>query len=203
MNQTINPAGKIQGKITLPGDKSISHRALIFACLARGDSQINNLSIGKDVTTTMQCLSSLGIKIERDKLVTVVHGKGLHSLKKPLKLLDAENSGTTMRLLSGVLAAQTFDSILTGDDSLRRRPMARIVTPLRLMGAKIETKGNTLAPLKFYGKKLTPIHYESPVASAQIKSCILLAGLFSKGIVPETPSSKYQSTISNLLILAV
>jgi 3-phosphoshikimate 1-carboxyvinyltransferase len=182
MIRTITPVSNMEGSIVLPGDKSISHRALIFASLADGKSQIHNLSQGKDVMSSKQCLSAMGVEIKWDGSDTVVYGMGLHSLKKPVHRLDAGNSGTTMRLLSGLLAAQTFESTLTGDASLQKRPMERIVTPLRLMGARIEPKEGLLAPLSFKGSRLlNPIDYDSPVASAQVKSCVLLAGLFADG----------------------
>jgi len=182
MNKTIRPAKRIQGSITVPGDKSISHRALLLGALADGTTVISNLSPGKDVYSTRTCLIQLGIPIHSAQNVTVVTGKGLHGLQPAMAPLDAGNSGTTIRLLSGILAAQAFSSGITGDTSLRRRPMNRIMIPLRQMNADIETSPGGFAPLTIHGKPLTGIDYTLPVPSAQIKSCILLAGLFASGI---------------------
>jgi 3-phosphoshikimate 1-carboxyvinyltransferase len=181
MQLTIHSVKKIMGNICIPGDKSISHRALILGALANGNTRILNLSPGKDVYSTIECLSQMGVRIQKAGPLTVIQGNGLNSLKKPAHHLNAGNSGTTMRLLSGILAAQPFSSTLTGDQSLCKRPMRRIIEPLRHMGAEIVTEDNYIAPLSFYGRALTPIHYDSPIASAQVKSCVLLAGLFSSG----------------------
>jgi len=180
MNYTIKPANSITGSLSVPGDKSISHRALMLGAIAKGETQIINLSSGRDVVATWNCLAQLGIKIEKKNNRTHVHGKGLYGLISPKKILNAENSGTTMRLLSGILAAQPFESTIKGDNSLKKRPMTRIIQPLTLMGAKIESN-NGKAPLKIKGGKLKGIKYKSPIASAQVKSSLLLAGLYASG----------------------
>ena len=181
MDMTINPVAHLSGTITPPGDKSISHRALMMSAIAEGTSIIENLSSGKDVQSTQNCLSQLGVPIEKESEQTIVHGRGIKGLKPPKTVLDAENSGTTIRLLSGILAAQPFESIITGDASLRQRPMNRIVDPLRQMKAHIDLENGCFAPLHIKGGKLSPITYRTPVASAQVKSCILLAGLYTGG----------------------
>ncbi len=180
MNYTIKSGNKIIGSLSVPGDKSISHRALMLGAIAKGETQIINLSSGRDVVATWNCLAQLGIKIEKKNNRTHVHGKGLYGLISPKKILNAENSGTTMRLLSGILAGQPFESTITGDNSLKKRPMTRIIQPLTLMGAKIESN-NGKAPLKIKGGKLKGIKYKSPIASAQVKSSLLLAGLYASG----------------------
>ncbi|MFQ5706780.1 MAG: 3-phosphoshikimate 1-carboxyvinyltransferase [bacterium] len=181
LEQIIAPAKKIAGKMSLPGDKSISHRALMLGAIAEGVTEIENLSNGADVASTANCLRSLGVKIKKKGGRTLVTGKGLHGLRESRRALDAGNSGTTMRLLAGILAGQPFQSVLTGDESLRRRPMSRIITPLQQMGARIEAVDGEHAPLSIHGSRLLPISYNLPVASAQLKSCILLAGLYAAG----------------------
>ena len=178
--EKIIPAKKIDGKLSVPGDKSVSHRALMLAALADGDSVIDGLSTAQDVHRTADCLRAMGIEIVADGFATVVRGKGKDGLQQPAKVLDAGNSGTTMRLLSGILAGQRFASTIDGDASLRARPMERIVKPLQQMGAEISTQ-NGKAPLTIRGGKLAPISYEMTVASAQVKSAVLLAGLFAEG----------------------
>lgn len=177
--EKIIPAKKIDGKLSVPGDKSVSHRALMLAALADGDSVIDGLSTAQDVHRTADCLRAMGIEIAADGFATVVRGKGKDGLQQPAKVLDAGNSGTTMRLLSGILAGQRFASTIDGDASLRARPMERIVKPLQQMGAEISTQ-NGKAPLTIRGGKLAPISYEMTVASAQVKSAVLLAGLFAE-----------------------
>lgn len=166
----------------MPGDKSISHRAAILSALARGQSRLTNFSTSEDCAATLACLRALGVAIERDKDSESVTVEGMASvLHAPGVALDCGNSGTTMRLLAGVLAGQAFASELTGDSSLRSRPMKRIIEPLSLMGARVETLTGR-APLRITGRRpLRPIEYEMPVASAQVKSCILLAGLSAEG----------------------
>ncbi len=186
MNITIAPKKSIQGKIKVPGDKSISHRALMFGAIAEGETEIKDILRGEDVMSTLHCLESLGVKIENKQDTVIVHGNGLFGLKAPDQILDAGNSGTTMRLLSGILAGQNFQTELTGDSSLRKRPMNRIADPLRAMGADIQTSENGRPPLTITGKKLTPLNYISPVASAQVKSCVLLAGLHTEGTTSVT-----------------
>jgi len=184
--QTIKSAKSFHGTVTVPGDKSISHRALMFGAIARGETIITNLAPGKDVQSTRHCIEQLGIKVQTDKKNLHVHGAGLKRFRPSDKALSAGNSGTTMRLISGILAAQPFTSTLTGDASLSRRPMDRIIKPLSQMGANIQAGPGGTAPLKILGKKLHPIHYHSPVASAQVKSCVLLAGLHTEGVTSVT-----------------
>jgi 3-phosphoshikimate 1-carboxyvinyltransferase len=179
--QEIAPARAIRGETALPGDKSISHRYAILAALAEGRSELAGFAPADDCASTLRCLEGLGVKIEREGDRVAIEGGGLGGLHGPAGPLDAGNSGTTLRLLAGVLAGQSFDSVLTGDASLRRRPMRRIVDPLREMGASIETAKGGVAPLRIHGHPLQPIRYETPIPSAQVKSCVLLAGLFAPG----------------------
>jgi len=180
----ITSAGALRGTATVPGDKSISHRAVMFGALAEGDTVIEHFLPGEDCLSTIECFRKLGVEIEGpDNGVVRVRGRGLSGLSEPDDILNAGNSGTTMRLLLGILAGQTFFSIITGDDSLRRRPMARVTGPLTQMGARIEGRqGGNLAPLAVRGGRLKPLVFNSPVASAQVKSSVLLAGLFADGV---------------------
>ena len=189
----IQPADSLNGKIRLPGDKSISHRAAIFAALATGETRIENFASSADCASTLDCLSNLGVEISREDSTIFVKGVGKNGFTKPTKPLDCGNSGTTMRLLAGVLAGQNFDVVLIGDASLSKRPMKRIIAPLELMGAKIEAENNC-APLKIYGRNpLRSISYNLPVASAQVKSCVLLAGLNAVGkSFVLNPNSEFQ-----------
>ena len=183
MRQVIRRPQVLRGCLTPPGDKSVSHRALILNAIAHGKSTVAGLSRGEDVLSTMRCLKGLGVQIEpgQHEGTFTVYGSQ-DGLEEPADVLDAGNSGTSMRLLSGLLASQPFLSVLTGDRSLRSRPMGRIVQPLRLMGAHILGRRNdTLAPLAIRGGSLKGIEYTMPVASAQVKSCIMLAGLSSQG----------------------
>lgn len=185
--RTIRPARSLSGGLTVPGDKSISHRVAILASLAEGTSEILNYSPAADCASTLACLCRLGIETdskdgsERGSAAVRVRGSGLDGWTKPSRTLDAGNSGTTMRLLAGPLAAQKFASKLTGDASLRRRPMRRVIAPLELMGALIRAQDGGFAPLEITGTSLRPLEYELPVASAQVKSAVLLAGLFAPG----------------------
>ena len=179
--QKIRPGKKIGGVVELPGDKSISHRYAILGALAEGNTHIANFASAADCRSTLNCLERLGVKIESKDRVVRIHGCGLDGLKAPRRTLDAENSGTTIRLLAGVLAGQSFRSTITGDASLRRRPMRRILDPLAAMGAKIAAKDGGVAPIEIEGSALHGIDYTPPVASAQVKSAILLAGLFAEG----------------------
>lgn len=194
--RTILPPKQLFGEIVVPGDKSISHRALILNSLALGSSKITNLSPGRDCLSTVNCLRALGVKLEKLKvepLIMLLHGVGSTGFTEPTNVLNAGNSATTMRLLSGVLASQPFLSVITGDVSLRSRPMRRLVEPLRLMGAEIYGRGNdSFAPLVIIGKNLHGVTYSLSVPSAQIKSAILLAGLFAKGntILEQLKSSR-------------
>lgn len=214
--------GPLKGQITVPGDKSISHRAVMFGALADGTTEVSNFLQGADCLSTIRCFRQLGIDIDNNTATdsVIVHGKGLHGLKKPDDILDVGNSGTTTRLISGILSGQNFSVTLTGDESIQKRPMGRIMTPLKMMGADIiSVGGNDCVPLLINGYneaqqkskeytsistnnkdksvnqftlhklKLKGIHYNSPVASAQIKSCILLAGLYAEGETSVTEPS--------------
>ena len=172
----------LRGELTVPGDKSISHRSVMFGALADGLTEIHGFLQGADCLSTISCFSKMGISIENQGETVLVHGRGLHGLTAPDSVLDCGNSGTTTRLISGILSAQKFDTTLTGDASIQKRPMKRIIDPLSQMGAKIESvNGNGCAPLHITGSTLHGIHYNSPVASAQVKSSILLAGLYADG----------------------
>lgn len=170
----------LRGEVTIPGDKSISHRAIMFGSIADGMTEVTNFLEGADCLSTISCFQKLGIEIERKGDTVTIHGKGLHGLTAPSDILDVGNSGTTTRLISGILAGQQFTSHLNGDASIQKRPMKRIITPLQMMHADITSDlGNYCTPLTICGKTLTGIHYDSPVASAQVKSCVLLAGLYA------------------------
>lgn len=180
----------LKGKITVPGDKSISHRCVMFGSIAEGTTEVNHFLTGADCLATIRCFRELGIEIEENGSSVTIHGKGLRGLTAPSGMLDVGNSGTTTRLLSGILAGQPFESRLSGDSSLNSRPMKRIIDPLTQMGAKISSiRGNGCAPLLISPGELHGIHYESPVASAQVKSCILLAGLYAEGETSVTEPS--------------
>ena len=172
----------LKGTVSVPGDKSISHRGIMFGSIADGTTEIHNFLPGADCLATIRCFRALGIEIEQEGSTVIVHGKGLHGLSAPSHILDVGNSGTTTRLLSGILAGQPFESKLSGDESLNSRPMKRIIDPLTQMGADISSiLHNGCAPLYIAPSRLHGIHYDSPVASAQVKSCILLAGLYADG----------------------
>ena len=172
----------LKGTVSVPGDKSISHRGIMFGSIADGTTEIHNFLPGADCLATIRCFRTLGIEIEQEGSTVIVHGKGLHGLSAPSHILDVGNSGTTTRLLSGILAGQPFESKLSGDESLNSRPMKRIIDPLTQMGADISSiLHNGCAPLYIAPSRLHGIHYDSPVASAQVKSCILLAGLYAEG----------------------
>ena len=183
----IQKQTNLKGTLTVPGDKSISHRAVMFGSLARGTTRISHFLEGADCLSTISCFRKMGIEIDRNKDEILVHGRGLHGLTAPTEILDVGNSGTTTRLISGILAGQTFTSELDGDDSIRTRPMKRIMTPLASMGADITSRlDNGCAPLIIHGRPLHAAHYDSPVASAQVKSCVLLAGMYADGITSVT-----------------
>ncbi len=185
-------ASPLKGELAIPGDKSISHRAVMFGSLSEGLTEITHFLPGADCLSTIACFRSMGIDIEQEENRVLVHGKGLHGLSAPSGILDCGNSGTTTRLISGILAGQSFNTTLTGDASIQKRPMGRIITPLTMMGGKIESlKGNGCAPLQISGTGLHGIHYESPVASAQVKSCVLLAGLYA-----DAPTSVTEPALS-------
>jgi 3-phosphoshikimate 1-carboxyvinyltransferase len=189
---TVRPARQIGGEISVPGDKSLSHRAVLFSALADGETVITNFLPGEDCVCTMRMLQAMGVTIETDSSTRLLVTGNAGKLKPPLEPLDCGNSGTAMRLMAGVLAGQSFKSKLTGDPSLSGRPMKRIVDPLTTMGAKIHGQGDKhTAPLEIEGQPLHGIDYTLPIASAQLKSCILLAGLFAAGttsVTEKTPS---------------
>lgn len=171
---------RLSGELTVPGDKSISHRSIMFGSIADGLTEVHGFLQGQDCLSTISCFSKMGIPIENRGETILIRGKGMRGLSAPKEVLNCGNSGTTTRLISGILAAQSFDVTLTGDESICRRPMKRIMEPLSLMGAKIESvRGNGCAPLRITGRPLHGIQYHSPVASAQVKSAVLLAGLFA------------------------
>ena len=170
----------LSGEITVPGDKSISHRSIMLGSLAKGTTEVTGFLQGADCLSTIACFSKMGVCIENKNDVVLIKGQGLHGLKKPDDTLDVGNSGTTTRLMSGILAAQNFACRVNGDASIQKRPMKRIMTPLEMMGADIKSDLETgCAPLLINGRKLKGIHYDSPVASAQVKSAILFAGLYA------------------------
>jgi 3-phosphoshikimate 1-carboxyvinyltransferase len=183
-NIALSKLPAFQGTLTIPGDKSISHRAAILAAIADGSSVIDNYSSAIDCQTTLDCLQMLGVEINRRNKQLTISGKGLRSLTEPDNILDCGNSGTTMRLLCGLLAGQEFPTILNGDDSLRQRPMERIIKPLNQNGAEIwGRQANRYAPLYIRGRALPGVSYQMPVASSQVKSAMLLAGLSTRGTV--------------------
>jgi 3-phosphoshikimate 1-carboxyvinyltransferase len=179
----------IKGRLRVPGDKSISHRAVMFGSIAKGTTNIKGFLTGADCISTISIFKKMGIDIELDNTFVKVHGKGLYGLTCPHEILDCGNSGTTTRLVSGILSAQNFTSVLTGDKSIQKRPMNRIITPLSMMGADIESNDG-FAPLTITGSKLHGIEYNSPVASAQVKSAILLAGLYASSPTTVTEPAK-------------
>lgn len=177
----FRPSGPLRGELTVPGDKSISHRAVMLGSLAQGTTEIHHFLQGADCLSTISCFRHMGISIDNQGDTVIVRGKGLRGLSAPHGVLDCGNSGTTTRLISGILCAQSFATTLTGDASIQKRPMKRIIDPLSQMGADIQSlSGNGCAPLQIQGRPLHGIHYHSPVASAQVKSAILLAGLYAE-----------------------
>jgi 3-phosphoshikimate 1-carboxyvinyltransferase len=177
----ITTARRLEGQLQLPGDKSISHRYAMLGAIAEGTTEIHFFATSADCQSTLNCLKKLGVEIERRENVVTIQGAGPAGLEAPRETLDAGNSGTTMRMLAGILAGQPFRSVLTGDASLSRRPMKRVVEPLTQMGASIRCAEGGLPPLEIDGGALKPIHYELPVASAQVKSAVLFAGLHAEG----------------------
>lgn len=192
MEVTIKPVRTLRGEVRVPGDKSISHRAVMLGALANGETEIDNFLFGADCLSTIHVMRTLGVQITIADKRVVVQGRGLKGLQEPDDVLDAGNSGTTMRLVAGILAGCPFFSVLTGDESLRRRPMKRVIRPLTDMGAQIAARaGGAYAPLAIKGGGLRAVEYKSPVGSAQVKSAILLAGLFADG--PTTVIEPVQS----------
>lgn len=176
----IRPAKGLRGSVRLPGDKSISHRYAMLGGIAEGDTRLENFSTGADCASTLGCLRTLGVQWERDKNSVVIHGRG-SKLQAPGRFLDCGNSGSTIRMLSGILAGQDFSCELRGDESLSRRPMARIIKPLEMMGAEFESSDGGRPPLRIAGGQLKAIDYKLPVASAQVKTSLLFAGLYANG----------------------
>jgi 3-phosphoshikimate 1-carboxyvinyltransferase len=197
-----SPALGLQGVITVPGDKSISHRYAMLTAIAQGESLIYNYATGADCQSTLACMRALGVEHEFREIdgrrVLAVQGKGIHGLSAPAETLDAGNSGSTMRMLSGILAAQPFTTKISGDESLVKRPMRRILTPLLQMGAEIQAARGEFPPLSIRGKELAGIDYTLPVASAQVKSCVLLAGLYASGetVVRESIATRDHTEIA-------
>ena len=202
MTEQVSPAQSIRGAISVPGDKSISHRFAMLTSIAEGTSRILNYSTGADCRSTLACMGRLGVQHEigeeEGQRVLSVHGRGLLGLKPPAAYLDAGNSGSTIRMLSGILAAQPFTSEISGDQSLAKRPMRRIMGPLTQMGARIEAINDQFPPLTIRGTPLHSISYDLPVASAQVKSCVLLAGLYATGetLVRESVNTRDHTEIA-------
>jgi 3-phosphoshikimate 1-carboxyvinyltransferase len=182
MLERITPAASLRGALRLPGDKSISHRYAMLAAIAEGVTRIRNYAPGADCRSTLECLGALGAPVEQQGHEVVIAGRGLAGLKEPAGTLDAGNSGSTLRMLSGILAAQPFSTQIAGDESLSRRPMDRIMRPLAAMGASIQAREGRYPPLEIHGGALQPIDYALPVASAQVKTCVLFAGLHAGGV---------------------
>ncbi|MBI4851487.1 MAG: 3-phosphoshikimate 1-carboxyvinyltransferase [Acidobacteria bacterium] len=193
----ISPAKFIKGSISLPGDKSISHRTALIASLANGTSEIEGFATSLDCHSTLNCLRNLGVSIQETKNKLIIEGINKTGFYTPKITLDAGNSGSTIRMLSGILAGQSFTTTITGDESLLRRPMKRIVTPLRQMGANIQATNSDFAPLTISGGNLQAIKYDMPIASAQVKSSILFAGLFAEGntIISEPTATRNHSEL--------
>ena len=191
-DRTIAPTRGLKGEVTIPGDKSISHRSIMLGSIALGTTEITHFLEGADCLSTIDCFRKMGVEIERKPSSILVHGKGLRGLTAPASTLNVGNSGTTTRLISGILSGQNFATTLSGDDSLNSRPMKRIMTPLNTMGAHIRSlNDNGCAPLHIRPGALHGIHYQSPVASAQVKSAVLLAGLYA-----DSPTSVTEPALS-------
>jgi len=189
-SELIYPVKSLSGPLELPGDKSISHRYAMLAALADGTSELRNFAAARDCHSTLGCMKALGAEVKVDGATVKITGRGLRGLKSSWRALDAENSGTTIRLLSGILSGQDFTTKISGDASLQKRPMKRVVTPLLQMGADIRAKDGNFPPLEIHGGKLHAIEYEMPMASAQVKSAVLLAGLYADGITRVTEPAK-------------
>ena len=181
MQVSISPAKSVSGAVALPGDKSISHRYAMLAAIAEGTTKIKNYSTGGDCQSTLGCVRALGVEVERLPEELRIHGRGLHGLTEPADMLDAGNSGSTIRMLAGILAGQSFTSRIGGDESLSKRPMGRIMKPLAEMGALLEAREGQFPPLTIRGARLNPIEYTPPMASAQVKTCVLFGGLSAAG----------------------
>jgi 3-phosphoshikimate 1-carboxyvinyltransferase len=188
--QTVQPAKRLTGGVAPPGDKSISHRYAMLAALAEGTSELRNFAAAADCHSTLGCMRALGAEVKVEKEKILITGHGPRGLRGSRRALDAGNSGTTMRLLTGILAGQEFSTKLTGDASLQKRPMKRVVSPLREMGAKISARDDNFAPLEITGARLHAMDYLMPMASAQVKSAVLLAGLFAEGVTSVTEPAR-------------
>jgi len=188
MTRTVHAARNVLGVVQVPGDKSISHRYALLGAIAQGRTEIRNFAAAADCHSTLDCLRRLGVTVGTDNGVVKIEGRGLHGLGAPSQPLDAGNSGSTLRMLAGILAAQRFTTEIAGDASLNRRPMRRIIEPLTAMGAQIAAQSGGLPPLRITGGPLTAIDYATPVPSAQVKSAVLLAGLFANGVTQVTES---------------
>lgn len=205
MNRIINKASNLNGTITVPGDKSISHRSIMLGALSKGTTHISGFLTGEDCLSTVSCFRKMGIEIEIDDTNVTVNGKGLYGLSKPNETLYVGNSGTTLRLMTGILSAQNFSCDITGDESIQKRPMDRVSIPLSLMGADIsgtDKNGKLCAPLHINGSKLNAIEYKLPVASAQVKSAILLAAMYAKGettVIEPEPTRDHTEIMLNYL----
>ncbi|MBD3180915.1 3-phosphoshikimate 1-carboxyvinyltransferase [Candidatus Poribacteria bacterium] len=197
---TIEPQENLSGEIYPPGDKSISHRSVMIGSVSEDITQVENFLTGEDCIATVKAFRKMGVQIdENEPGILTIHGVGINGLHEPDDVLDVGNSGTTMRLISGILAGQPFYSVLTGDDSLRSRPMGRIAKPLRMMGAQVYCRKGEKAPLTIIGGNLNPVEYKTPVASAQIKSCILLAGIYAKGETTVTEPAESRDHTERML----
>ncbi|WP_027363391.1 3-phosphoshikimate 1-carboxyvinyltransferase [Desulfotruncus alcoholivorax] len=200
MNVNITPAKSLRGVVNVPGDKSVSHRSVMIGALACGETEVKNFLMGEDCLSTIRIIRALGVDVQVENSRVVIRSDGLETLREPGDVLDAGNSGTTMRLMSGILAGSPFYSVITGDDSLRSRPMGRVIRPLVAMGAEIMARNNNLlAPISIKGGNLKSINYESPVASAQVKSAVLLAGLFAPGCTTVTEPTKSRDHTERML----
>lgn len=203
----IEKTKSLKGEITPPPDKSISHRAIMFASIAEGKSAVKNFLMAEDPISTMNAMKMLGVKIEQQSetivhpsaLSLTIYGKGLYGLKEPFDVLNCGNSGTTARLISGILSGSPFFSVLTGDNSLKQRPMARIINPLRDMGAKIFARDDKYLPMAIKGGNLKAINYLMPISSAQVKSCLILAGLYAEGLTTITEPHKSRDHTERML----
>ncbi len=190
----ILPSSNLHGDFQLPGDKSISHRAAILASLGEGETRLRNYSSARDCQSTLDCLEALGVQIDRKANLVSIGGAGLDGLQQATRMLDVGNSGSTIRMLSGILAGQNFTTSITGDESIQQRPMKRIIDPLKLMGAKITAREENFAPMLITGGALEAIEYSPPIASAQVKTCVLFAGLFAHGrttVIEMTPTRNH------------
>lgn len=199
MQKRVSPARSLKGSVRLPGDKSISHRAAMLASIAEGRSALLNYSTGEDCQSTLTCMEGLGVSIRREGSTVTIEGVGLDGLKAPASALDAGNSGSTIRMLSGILAGQPFRTTIIGDESLSRRPMQRVMTPLALMGAKLDARDGKFPPLAIEGRRpLKAIDYTPPVASAQVKTCVLFGGIYGDGetIVREAVQTRDHSEMA-------